>query len=600
MKIKSVFALFLVAVLCFTAVTPQVFAAEGTYFVAGEAALCGSEWEPADTANQMVLVSDGIYEITYTAVAAGTYEFKVTDGTWTNSWGGDGANGNYTLTVASECDVTIRFDSSTYEISVSGDGLSEEVVSEGYFVAGEAALCGSAWDPADTANQMTEVSEGVYEITYVGVVAGTYEFKVTDGTWSNCWGASGSTDNYVLTVAEDGDVTIRFDSTTQLITVVTPGSSEDGEATDPVVETAAIYFDSTNTGWTTVNVYYWGGTSTVVWPGVAMTQVEGTETEWVYQVPTDATMILFNNGEAQTEDLTIPTDGKNCCNGFQWVVYGEEFDDDVSGMVNDNITWTLVDGVLTISGTGAMEDYDVGDAPWYSYRGSVKSVVICDGVTEIGNYAFVDCGNLTTVTFPNSLTTIGQCAFAYCTSLAGVVLPSSLTTLVRNAFYNCTGLTEINIPKALETVETYSNAGQGPFEGCSNLKTVIFETGITQIPSYLFDSCDGIERIDIPDTVTVIDRYAFVGCGNLTTVTLPDSVTTIGQCAFSDCTSLTGVVLPSSLTTLIRNAFYNCTGLTEINIPKSLETVETYSHAGQGPFEGCSNLKTVIFETGIT
>ena len=185
-----------------------------------------------------------------------------------------------------------------------------------------------------------------------------------------------------------------------------------------------------------------------------------------------------------------------------------------SGTCGENLTWTLSDdGVLTISGTGAMTDYSYSSsAPWYSSRSSITSVIISDGVTSIGKYAFYDCRSLTSVTIPNSVTSIG----AY-------------------AFEDCSGLTSVTIPNSVKSI------GSQAFSGCSSLTSVT-----------------------IPNSVTSIGNSAFSDCTGLTSVTIPGSVTSIGYCAFYSCTSLTSVTIPNSVTSIGEGAFWGCTGLTSV------------------------------------
>lgn len=97
--------------------TPEAPVADASYYVAGVGALCGSEWKENDEANKMTY-ADGVYSITYTNVAAGNYSLKVTDGTWTNSWGGNGENGNFDFEVKEACDVTVKFNASTKQVSI--------------------------------------------------------------------------------------------------------------------------------------------------------------------------------------------------------------------------------------------------------------------------------------------------------------------------------------------------------------------------------------------------------------------------------------------------------------------------------------------------
>lgn len=204
------------------------------YFVAGVAELCGSAWDEKDPENQMALNADGLYQKTFTNVPAGSYELKITDGTWTNSWGTDG--GNYALDVLEDSDVTVYFNAETKEITIglfsvgeapedpeipedtgSGDNTEEATrpitneLSE-YYVAGVSGLCGSEWDPQDANNQMFLGTDGLCYKTYKNVAAGTYEFKITKGNWDENWGVDGNNVSFTLDAAED--VTIAFNPAT--------------------------------------------------------------------------------------------------------------------------------------------------------------------------------------------------------------------------------------------------------------------------------------------------------------------------------------------------------------------------------------------------
>ena len=138
-----------------------------------------------------------------------------------------------------------------------------------------------------------------------------------------------------------------------------------------------------------------------------------------------------------------------------------------------NVTWTLdSNGLLTISGTGAMADYEtqydaagelITTAPWGD---QVKSVSIQNGVTGIGANAFYGCKGLTSVTMGSGVTNIGASAFEVCTGLTGIVLPGSVTSIGENAFSNCDGLTAIEIPEGVTAL------GNSAFFGCGNLKEI--------------------------------------------------------------------------------------------------------------------------------
>ena len=204
---------------------------EQNYFVAGEQALCGANWEANTPANQMTKGADGIYSKTFKKVTQGTYQLKITDGTWDNCWGGDGPEGNYQFSTGAG-DVTVKFDPATKQISVVLPGQAEPkpepTPAERYFVAGEETLCGTPWEANTPANQMTKGADGLYTKTFKNVAKGTYQLKVTDGTWDNSWGGDGPEGNYQFST-EAGDVTVKFNPATKQISVVAPGQPEPSE-----------------------------------------------------------------------------------------------------------------------------------------------------------------------------------------------------------------------------------------------------------------------------------------------------------------------------------------------------------------------------------
>ena len=195
-----------------------------SYYVAGDSGLCGSNWSENDSNNKMTYVSGGVYEKVYTNVAAGTYNLKVTDGTWNNSWGDNG--NNYTFVVSASCDVTVSFDSNSKTVSVTGENVGKETgleITTMHAVGNGSGnwLGGKSWDV--TANAMTEISDNVYEITFKNISAGTaYEFKfAANAAWTHSWGGGGAEgeavyngQNIKLTVPYAlADVTLKLDMT---------------------------------------------------------------------------------------------------------------------------------------------------------------------------------------------------------------------------------------------------------------------------------------------------------------------------------------------------------------------------------------------------
>ena len=204
-----------------------------------------------------------------------------------------------------------------------------------------------------------------------------------------------------------------------------------------------------------------------------------------------------------------------------------------SGTCGENLTWTLSVRTLTISGTGAMTNYAY--APWYSYRSTIKTVVIKDGVTSIGTHAFENCSKLTTITIPYRVTSIGGYAFQGCSSLTSITIPNSVTSIGDGAFEGCTGLTSITIPNSVTSI------GYEAFYSCSSLTDLIIGKSVTSIGGKAFSYCSSLTSITIPNSVTSIGGGAFEDCSSLTSVTIPNSVTSIGDGAFQNCSSLTSV-----------------------------------------------------------
>ena len=122
-----------------------------------------------------------------------------------------------------------------------------------------------------------------------------------------------------------------------------------------------------------------------------------------------------------------------------------------------SLSWSINDGALTISGTGAMPDYDWATSPWYSYI--IRSVVISKGVTNIGKQAFYGCDKLTSITIPNSVKSIGKEAFSHCSRLTSITIPNSVTSIGWYAFRDCIELEHVYVQRALPPAADYSFEG---------------------------------------------------------------------------------------------------------------------------------------------
>ena len=218
-----------------------------------------------------------------------------------------------------------------------------------------------------------------------------------------------------------------------------------------------------------------------------------------------------------------------------------------SGTCGDNLTWELSDdGTLTISGTGAMKDYSTYNstrAPWAKYASSITRLVIENGVTYVGKYAFYNCTSLTSVSMADSVTTAGIRAFWDCTALTDVRLSEGLTSIAEGMFYSCSSLAFIKIPASVATISSWA------FYRCTGLREVEISEGVTLIEEYAF-SYAGLKEVGIPRSVETIGQGAFSSCEDLETLIIEDGVSQIGKSAFTNCVNLKKVRMPTSVTEL--------------------------------------------------
>ena len=273
---------------------------------------------------------------------------------------------------------------------------------------------------------------------------------------------------------------------------------------------------------------------------------------------------------------------------------------------------------------------------------SLKSLVIPDSVTNIGDYAFSGCWSLSSVVIPDSVTSIGDYAFWNCRSLTDIVIPDSVTSIGESAFKNCISLKSFEIPSSV------SGIGFGAFDGCESLTNIVIPDSVVNlkgnpfcrwdgelkclspyfiyynkvlldkdkskiiafrdkdttsyvIPDYVtsigngaFWGCESLTSIVVPECVTSIGDYAFVGCESLTDIVLSDRITSIGGSAFSGCKSLKSLVIPDRVTSIGDKAFWNCRSLTDIVIPDSVTSI------GDSAFGECSSLSSLVIPDSVT
>ena len=216
----------------------------------------------------------------------------------------------------------------------------------------------------------------------------------------------------------------------------------------------------------------------------------------------------------------------------------------------------------------------------------LTSIVVPEGVTEIGERVFQYCSGLTNISIPNSVTTIGNYAFANCSSLTSITIPDGVTTIGMGAFDGCSNLTSITIPNSVTEI------GHKAFSGCSSLTSITIPDSVMDIGYEAFNGCKGdlIINCNIPDGN--IDYYP-LGGSQFTKVTIGNSVTSIGHCAFCNCSSLTNITIGNSVTKIGIGAFYNCSNLTCITIPNSVTEI------GHEAFSGCSSLTCITIPNSV-
>ena len=313
------------------------------------------------------------------------------------------------------------------------------------------------------------------------------------------------------------------------------------------------------------------------------------------------------------------------------------------GDFGSGLHWSLdSDGKLTISKTVAgnvtMPDYLPYEKPaWANYYSSIKSIVIEDGITNIGNYAFYFCAQATSVSLPDSITSIGENAFEQCGALQLNAIPKNTKTIGNYAFYQCTSLTSVNLGDNLETL------GAGAFYECSNLTSVTFpstvksiggsafqESGITslslssgieyigsrafgncddlieaaltitaedaELESSIFAGCDNLKTVALSGNISSISYGMFEVCPALESVTIPNTITSIGEYAFSGCSSLESISIPSGVTNIGRSAF-SSSGLKSATILANCTYGSSYEN---GVYTNCDSLSSVTISNGVT
>ena len=303
-----------------------------------------------------------------------------------------------------------------------------------------------------------------------------------------------------------------------------------------------------------------------------------------------------------------------------------------SGKCGDNVTWSLTDdGVLTISGTGDMADFEWDGTPWCSVSSQVKSVVIKDGVTSIGDCAFGGCISLTSVSIPDGVISIGFAAFESCSLLTGVTIPNSVTGIGDYAFGYCSSLISVTIPGSVTSIgeaafaggSTSVNVSRENKNYCSvdgglydKQKTTIFHPGkiqngafripdgVNRIGDSAFFDCTSLTSVIIPKSVTSIGSLAFLGCIRLTNVTIPDGVTSIGDAAFAGSSTSINVSRENKNYCSVDGGLYNKQKTTILHPGKiqngTFRIPDGVTSIGDYAFDGYRSLTNVTIPDSVT
>ncbi len=248
-----------------------------------------------------------------------------------------------------------------------------------------------------------------------------------------------------------------------------------------------------------------------------------------------------------------------------------------SGKCGPSAYWSFDSstGTLTISGSGAMNDYEYGnDYPWMDYRDSIQTIVIGDQITQIGRYAFTGTA-CSTIKFGKNVRSIGERAFLECRNLNGdLTIPDSVQIVGNHAFSECTGLTgTLTLGSSLQTI------GAGAFYDCSFSGNLVIPDSVTSIGRYAFYSRPYL-RPETQGTLTlgrnlrIIGESAFCESTYTGSLTIPDSVVEIGERAFYQCENLNGTLtLGRSLRTIGKEAFYWCAFTGSLTIPEGVAEI---------------------------
>ena len=228
----------------------------------------------------------------------------------------------------------------------------------------------------------------------------------------------------------------------------------------------------------------------------------------------------------------------------------------------------------------AKNEFIVENGVLTEYNGSGGDIVIPDdmGITSIGEYVFYNNKNITSVTISEGIGNIGESAFGLCSNLNYISLPNSIWKIQPFAFAS-SGLTTVTIPSKC-SIYMYA------FSSCNNLKKVVFEEGVSELNSDIFENCNSLQTIILPSTLKYIDSE-FKGCDNLTEMILSDGTPKVLNGIFYKCSAIKKIYIPDSATEIESGAFTDCELLEAIVVPNSVTQI------GENVITNCD--KAVIY-----
>jgi hypothetical protein len=238
----------------------------------------------------------------------------------------------------------------------------------------------------------------------------------------------------------------------------------------------------------------------------------------------------------------------------------------------------------------------------YSFRGNeflgilgnqptftIPNMISGRDITVIGDYAFANNQQLTSITIPTSILSIGNHAFYNCDGLTSIDIPFFVQEIGNNAFRNCSNLETVNMLsyQALQTIGDYA------FDSCYELMEIYIPRGVSNIGECAFSNCLELTDISLPTDITLIKAYMLFYTPNLTSINIPDNVTSIGMNAFLESGIDDVSFGNSSQLNHIGHGAFESTRLRYLALPDSLETVESFA------FSYCDSLYDIIGNRNI-